>query len=375
VQTPAPATLPGREVPPLKLPRASDLAPERPPPEPCRAPTGSVEPPGCVPLPGATPDPSQPATKRASGLPALEEHVGWVGWAESGHGAMEEGLTSIIERVDGFFGDPSHIQFDPPSLRSRVRFGVRLGQDTLIRPEASVLADARLPSLEHALSRARLFIVGGNDEDRFQTGTTDQELVPPNSLAPSLAAARGAVELRFDLWRIPRTVVDLGGGVRFRVPPTPYVRLRGARVEELGLGLVGSLNQTLFWERFLGFGESTRADLARVLGPRTVARAWGIGTLHEESRGLEWSSELGFAQGLDRLTGLYLAAAAEGATRPRSQVDRYRAYTRLRRDVHQAWVFAEVEPEVSWPLRVDGTRPRVLAVTFRLEVQFATMQP
>jgi hypothetical protein len=327
-----------------------------------------VEPPVCSPIPGA-PNPSQPSSKREETPPKKRE--GWIGWADARHEAFEQSLFGLVLRADGFFGDPSHIQFDPPAYSLRLRSGLRIGSDKLFQGEGSVLADIRLPALERAVSRASLFIAGGADEDQIQS-STEQDLAPLR-LSPSLGASRGAIELRFDLFRVKRTVVDLGGGVRFGYPIPYYTRLRFAHAEDLGLGLVGAVNQTGFWDSRLGFGESTRVDVERVFGPRSIARTWGIGTLHEKSRGLEWTAEVGFAQGLGMRTGLYTAAAAQGATRPEAQVDKYRIYTRLRRDIHQAWLFAELEPEVSWPLQVTGARPTVYAVTVRLELQFATL--
>jgi hypothetical protein len=140
----------------------------------------------------------------------------------------------------------------------------------------------------------------------------------------------------------------------------------------LGLGVVGHLNQTGFWERRSGFGEASRVDVERVFGSRTVARLWGIATLHEQSRGLEWTTEGGVSRSLGRRTGAYLAGSIEGATRSVADVDRYRAFTRLRRDVHEGWLFLEVEPEVAWPADVVGTRARVFGATLRVEVQLAS---
>jgi len=349
-------------------PAPASPAPEQPQPDPCRAPTGSVQPRGCSPTPEAPPDPSQPQSKREEAPPKKRE--GWIGWADARHEAFEQSLFGLVLRADGFFGDPSHIQFDPPAYSLRLRSGLRVGQDSLTRAEGSVLADIRLPSLERAVSRASLYIAGGADEDQLQS-STEQDLAPLR-VAPSIGASHGALELRFDLFRAKRTVVDLGGGVRFGYPIPYYTRLRLAHAEDLGLGLVGAVNQTGFWDSTLGFGESTRADVERVFGPRSIARMWGIGTLHEKSRGLEWTAEVGFAQGLGVRTGLYTAASAQGATRPADQVDKYRVYTRLRRDIHNAWLFAELEPEVQWPLLPSGARPRFYAVTLRLELQFAT---
>jgi hypothetical protein len=341
----------------------------------------------CVPQPGQViPGPCSPAPPPESPPPAetpVDERVEAIlrgddekekGWLDTQHGQVQESFTSLVYRLDQFFGDPSHYQFATPSSRIRLRGGVRVSQpDPAYRrfePTASILADLRLPQLDRLLSRARLFIAGGSDEEERESGT-EQDLVP-RRFSPSVAGGGGAAELRFDLYRARRTVVDAGAGVRFRLPPPPYARARVAHAEELGLGLVGHVNQTVFWQREEGFGESSRVDVERVFGPQSVARVWGIATLHERSRGLEWGAETGLQQGLGRRTGVYLAAGLEGATRSNAKVDRYRVRAQLRRDVHQGWVFVDLEPEVSWPVSPAGERMRALATTVRLELQLTT---
>jgi hypothetical protein len=340
-------------------------------PEPCEPRPGEVVPGPCSPTPppeAPPPPPSEPID--IDKLLREEEEKEQRSWF--GHGAMEDSLTALVYRLDEFFGDPTHYQFQPPTSRIRLRAGVRVSQPDpahdRLEPTASVLADLRLPALDRLLSRARLFVAGGNEEEE-RDSDVEQDVARPR-FDPSLSGRGGAVELRFDLYRAGSTVVDAGGGVRFRLPPPPYVRVRAAHAERLGLGLVGHANQTVFWQREEGFGESTRVDVVRVFSAKSIARLGGIGTLHERSRGLEWGAEAGLQQGLGRRTGVYLAAGLEGATRSNANVDRYRVLTRLRRDVYEGWLFVDLEPEVSWPVTASGDRIRVLATVVRLEVQF-----
>jgi hypothetical protein len=341
--------------------------------QPCPPRPGEVVPGPCSPAPPQepSPPPQQPPIDVDALLEEEEEEPGWI---DSRHGVVEESLTAIVHRLDDFFGDPAHYQFDPPSSRIRLRGGVRGSQRDPVRDQleltGSVLADLRLPALDRLLRRARLFVAGSSDVEERTSGT-EQDLVP-RRFDPTLKGRGGAVELRFDLFRVRSTVVDMGGGARFGLPPPPYVRVRAAHAEELRLGFVGHVNQTVFWQRAEGFGESSRVDVERVFTPRSVARLWAIATLHERSRGLEWGAESGLQQGLGRRTGVYLAGGLEGATRSNANVDRYRLFTRLRRDVHEGWLFVEVEPEVSWPVTAASERVRVVAGTLRLEVQFST---
>jgi hypothetical protein len=316
-------------------------------------------------------DPSMPGTKPKPAEERPQPKPGErPGWLDSSHEQVEETLTSVVRRLDGFFGDPSKVHLDPPQSWLRARSELRLGQRGIFEPGFSLLADVRLPSLDKLLSRAHLVVFGGREEVETQV-STDRDGLTPRRISPSIVRSSGAAELRFDVWRGGNSVVDVGGGLRFDIPPPPYFRVRGATAVELGLGFVAYANQALFWAQNAGFGEATRLDLERVFGRRAVARVYGIGTLYEQSRGLEWYGEAGYAQGLGSRTGVYLAGSVEGTTRSLASVDRYRLFTRLRRDVHDAWLYLELEPQYAWPAGPLGNRFRELSVTFRVEVQFA----
>jgi hypothetical protein len=48
--------------------------------------------------------------------------------------------------------------------------------------------------------------------------------------------------------------------------------------------------------------------------------------------------------------------SAKGPTRPGVGVQNYRVYTVYRRSVLRNWLFCELEPDINWPLQVDGGR-------------------
>jgi hypothetical protein len=119
---------------------------------------------------------------------------------------------------------------------------------------------------------------------------------------------------------------------------------------------------------------TTRLDVERAFQARTtIARWWSTGRVDQVSLGYEWASEVGLQRVLGPRTGLYTAAAIAGATRAVADVERYRIYSRLRRDVHRGWTFVEVQPEIAWPAdELTGRRSRVLALTLMLELQFSS---
>jgi hypothetical protein len=305
---------------------------------------------------------------RAPGIP--DKEAGDVGWVQASHDIRERGLNALVLDLDRFFGDSAHEPYEPPTSHVRVRNEVRTGQDDSLQARTSVAGYLRLPAAHRMLARLRLFIIG-ETEPKPVPGP-DVDLVPPRFYA-RVRSAGGGVELRVDLARGRRTLLDVGAGARFGMPPPPFTRVRLAQGFPLGISVIGHLSQSLFWDLREGFGETSRLDVERAFGTRTLARWWSTGTVDEVSRGFEWASEIGVQRVLGAKTGLFTAAAIAGATRSTAHVDRYRVYTRLRRDVYAGWAFVEVEPEIDWREdEVTSRRSRVVSATLRVELQFSS---
>lgn len=351
-----PAAASGRASPRARLPTSASLPEARP-------------------IPPAAPEAPPPSTfvvpdALAAALGKVREERGWI---DISHGWLERRMNLLVLRLDRFFGEPTHQEdYERPTSLIRLRNEVRTGQDDVVQARTSLGANLRLPAADRLLERFSL-VVTGESEPTPPTTETDVDRVPPRFGAPRVRAADGGLELRYDVFRAKRTLVDAGAGARVGMPPPPFTRLRLVQEFPLGVSVVGHLSQSLFWDRREGFGETTRLDVDRAFGTKTVARWWSNGTVDEISRGYEWISEIGVARVLGARTGVYAAAAVAGATRSIADVDQYRVYTRLRRDVHRGWAFVEVEPEVIWPAdEFTGRRTRALGLILRLELLFSS---
>jgi hypothetical protein len=333
-------------------------------PPPCTSPV-----PRLTPLPQASPRPC--STVDESPAPAVpEKKAGHVGWVEASHDVLERGLNALVLDLDRFFGDAGHEPYEPPTSYIRLRNELRTGQDDAVRAATAIAGYLRLPAASRMLARLRVFFAG-ETEPKPLPGP-DVDLVPPRFNA-RVRSAGGGLELRVDLARGRRTLVDAGAGVRLGMPPPPFTRVRLAQGFPLGISVIGHLSQSVFWDRRQGFGETSRLDVERAFGTRTLARWWSTGTVDQVTRGFEWASEIGVQRVLGPRTGLFTAAAIAGATRNTAPVDRYRVYSRLRQDVYAGWAFVEVEPEIDWLAdAVTSRRSRVVSATLRLELQFSS---
>jgi hypothetical protein len=313
---------------------------------------------------GATePSPDSPPAEPGE-QPAPEEGGTWV---DRSHRLLEKGLSGVTGRLDSFFEEERVPELEQATSFVHVRNELRIAEDRLLAYRVRVLASVKLPALDRWLSNARLVASGENQPAPSPELSQD----PTNpAYSPSLKAEQANLELRVDLLDEPATVIDVGGGVRLRLPVEPFVRSRFRRRLSPGLGVSGRFTQSVFWTNREGFGESTELALGRQLATHTLLRAGGAAILTDVSPGLTWTGEMGV---LHELTGVrtaaYLAGATNGHTRPVAMVDLYRAFLRLRRAVWRDWLFLELEPEIGWPATAERPRHRVLALTVRLEVQ------
>jgi len=355
-------------------PTAADPAPADPPPE---------QAPAAAPQPEATTTP--PPDGMPEGKPRGEDQDNWV---DAGHAFVEQRIFAPVLRLDRFFSDERDIEAERSRSFLRWRSEVRLSQDT-VGPAftTGVRATLRLPGLNKQLRRLRLVIAG---ETRDALGTLFPRQPGQTGGAPGDVATDddelGSADagLRFQLWETLASHADLGGGVLLRLPPGVFGRVRFRWAIPVRKLFLTRTVVTGFWRTDTHFGTLTAVDLERPLGPALVARLSGSGTITEESRGVEWISEVALLAALDLRTAAQIAAAVNGVTDPlvvaqdlqtgaarrAPPVDRYRFYTRFRRDVYRRWLFVEIEPEVAWPWSLEKGRHAAWGLSLRLEVQF-----
>jgi hypothetical protein len=128
--------------------------------------------------------------------------------------------------------------------------------------------------------------------------------------------------------------------------------------------------ETLFVKKFEGLGETTEIDLERLLNQKTLLRWANTGTFSYEIKGMEWGTELSLIRELSPRSGITFTGGVYGNTSIHDAVQNYRVLARYRQNFLRSWLFYELEPEISWPRRVDGSFPTNLALTFRIEVVF-----
>jgi hypothetical protein len=285
-------------------------------------------------------------------------------WVDRYHTYIEQNLYGTVLWFDHFFEDDLRKDVGPSQSSLRWSNDFRWDQQQHFVFRTWVRASIRLP---HLSGKWRLVISGENKGD--PTAYKPQDPGNPG-LAVTASDRRGSTELIYDLLQTRNTVVDVGAGLRIKIPPDVYLRARLIHARELAYGIVGRLTVTPYWDAADGFGESNQLDFDRLLAPRTLLR-WGNSlTIAEGSNGWNWGTEVSVLQKLSEKSAITFAGSANGPTRPSTVVGKYRVYTRYRRNFKRDWLYFEVEPDINWPRQEDGSRKAVWGGTFRLEVNF-----
>jgi hypothetical protein len=324
--------------------------------------------------PPAEDAPEDPPSEREPEKPMPPPAPDWddESWIDVGHAFVEQRLFAPILRLDRFFSDERDIEAERARSFLRWRSEVRFATDAS-RPAftTGVRATLRLPGLNKQLRRLRI-VIAGETRDAIST------LFPPD---PSDDPTRelttededlgsGDAGLRYFLWETLTTHADLGGGVLAQLPPGGYGRLRFRFAVPIRNLFLARSAVTGFWRTDTRFGTSAALDLERAVTPRAVVRLAGGGTVTEVSRGVEWGTELALLTTFGMRSAAQWGAAMNGATDALTRVDRYRLFTRLRRDFYRRWLFLELEPEVAWPWTLERGRYTAWGLAFRVEVQF-----
>jgi hypothetical protein len=290
-------------------------------------------------------------------------------WVDDFHRRMEHELGDLTVRLDGMFGEDRRLDLERPGTFLRWRNEERIDDHGSLRYRSSVRAAMQLPGLKRWGRRLQLVFSGESKGD-----PTTRRLDDPGDpgFSPSIRAQQANLELRNDFFRTPATLVQAAAGVRLRLPFEYFGAVRFRQRFDLGWKVTLRLTEEGFWTSREAFGEKTQVDLDRPLAAHTQVRWNNAGFVTGVSRGYEWATELGVAREfVSTRMATYLAFALTGFQLPqhRAEVQLYRLFVRVRRDLWRRWIFVELEPELDWPTTLPRPGQHVVsAVTLRLDI-------
>lgn len=296
---------------------------------------------GPVPAPApAEPAAAVPIESSACQEPAAAQH----GFVDRMQHDVYASVCNTARFFDGFFGNA---RYDQDSDATFGRLGVvqvwddRGGFDTKLRLRARVA----LPAMKN---RVGLIFGQGEVEENGEEARPATTGALPTSFR----------EVRDEAWLLGlgysrqnglRRGFDVDLGVRLGTPVDPFAKGSYRYNLPFGGATALRLRETLFWRDSLGVGTSTEVALDHLLTPRLLARWSNVGTVAEETAGLEWTSSAVLYQSLGTRRALSYISFVSGKTRAEVPLQNYGFGLRYRRSFWREWLFLELFGGVDWP--------------------------
>jgi hypothetical protein len=272
----------------------------------------------------------------------------------------QEGRT-VIERVrrsltvtacsssawlDSLFGDEFHYD-DYRATYGSVSTGALWSDYDGFDPRLRARVRLQLPQWDNRISA----FAGRVGEDDYISDTEGEFSALPTRQFGNLEDESVLVGLGYSKPERTGNDFDAGVGLRVDLPLDPYARARYEIVRPFAERYVFRGRQTVFWQNSEGFGATTRFNIDRALSETLLVRWSNLGKFTEETRGVEWYSQLTLFQSLGTRTGLAWQTQIEGATDNEVHLTRYGARVIMRRQINWDWLFLELRGGVSWPRR------------------------
>lgn len=170
--------------------------------------------------------------------------------------------------------------------------------------------------------------------------------------------------LRFIVRETDQWKTNVDAGIRWGVPPNPFIRFRARRYAYLSEWELKA-TQTLFYFSLDGWGEETRLQMDYPLNTEKLFRINAKAGYLLNDEYFKLSYDAGLYHELSSKAALGFVAGASGDTEVDATFYSYYAGVRYRRQVYSNWVFAEVAPEFIWDR--DKNYDTTPVIMFRLE--------
>jgi hypothetical protein len=341
---------------------AAGPLPLAPAPEPAAAPLAPMQAPEA---PALTPTAEQPPPLSHPG-PTGAPGGGLAPWFDLPHAFLERRVFDVVNGFDHFFADRRAVDCLRASSVVRLRNSARIAEAGSVTFDTDLRADIKLPNLQRRLNRFRVIL------ERFGRSADETE---PAALTGGRGPRGGDALIGWTLLDTLRSSIDLTAGLIFDLPPGLTARARFRHAQPLGGFGLGRVAATGFWNTGDGFGATASTSLERPFGGAFLARA-AAGTLRSQtSAGFESAAELSLLARLGRLSAATLTGSVSTRSVPNPEITGWRTALRLRTSVFRSWIFAELEPEVRWPLDAARTWRPIPAVFLRLELRLEDHPP
>ncbi|WP_430461913.1 hypothetical protein ACQUQU_03735 [Thalassolituus sp. LLYu03] len=262
-------------------------------------------------------------------------------------------LNRLSGNIDSFFVDSFFsediIEDDVKGTRAKLSFYTRRVLGDPVDYKFGISVKLVLPNTNDKLN---LLISSEEDDTREADPIESVENVEYSS------ALRYIIN-ESDQWK-----TNIDTGIKWGVPPDPFVRFRARRYAYLSeWELKGT--QRLFYFTSNGWGEDTSLQMDYPLNTEKLFRINAKAGYQLNDDYFKLSYDAGLYHELSRTSALAYVAGASGDTEQSATFHTYTAGVRYRQLIYSNWVYGEVEPQFLWDRDKDyRTTPVIM---FRIE--------
>jgi hypothetical protein len=335
---------------PVPVQEPTAVAPETEPAKPETEAAKTVAPTDTAPAPLAT---SPPAATAPAEKPTLRDLCRQ---APEGDGTFEGSRRRLAETFcgatlwfDGLFGGIPDVE-SARAVSGRIELsGLHTDFDGF-RAKARLRLNYELPNLQR---RVRLFL---GREDRDFTADRGEGFAVRSAVFGLQEQDDWLAGLGYSPPGRYFRRVDVGVGMRVKSASEVFVQTRYRRNLFAGASDVWRFRETVFWENRDGFGTTTSLDWDRVLGPNRLLRWGNVGTVSQDSEGLEWRSALIVYHNLRNARAWAGEVFLRGATAAEVPLREFGGRIIYRQPLRGRHLFGDVIAGYTWPQTEDRAR-------------------
>lgn len=309
----------------------------------------------------ATDDPDNPFDNPLPPETSLEETAAQIDDPckadEPSKGVLDKTQSTVYWTVcgatrwfDGFFGDRTRYDSTVRESNGRVGLGTFYDQREGWDIDYRFRGQLALPAAEDKLRewQGKLKLGRGTDRELIEDrGVDDGDTLPGRF--DQVEDASWLLGVGFQRGQKLDRGFDLDFGVRFRVPPDPFVKGRWYRNWDYNEDTLLRFRQTVFWTNERGFGTTSQVDIDKLISQNLLTRWSNSGTVAEDREGLDWTTALSFFQGLSNRRAFNYRLFMRGETGRRASLQNFGVDIGYRQRILREWLFAEIRTTATFP--------------------------
>lgn len=276
------------------------------------------------------------------------------------HLELSDAVKIMGDRMDDYFAGDQYAGEQNKSY-VKLRGANRWIEGGRLEPEFDYKFRLDLPATKR---RYKLVLAYAEDNERSleDKNRPSEEAIPQGEQAFYAGMVKSLVS------ESGRWETKVGGGIKVKIPPDPFVRMQGKRYFDLGDTWNSHFKSGIEWFNSDGFRWEADQIFERLVVGDLLLRLTSSLDWREELDTLEFGQRFSLYQALSEVEAIEYELGAFGASRSHSQINTYYISASYRRDLYKNLLYIQVIPE--WAFLREKKFSGEASITLSLELFF-----